>query len=134
MKSENDADGAGKDGAAGRDARISSDPGPVTEPRPRSGDPPAEGKSGVLLLLAPPPAGRDGYGIGEEEEDGAADVLEGAGPREMIISMTLGRTMWLGLRVLQRFRTGPSGSSFTWMSGFTGTGFQEQTGSMVISS
>lgn len=87
----------------------------------------------MLLLLVPPPAGREVYGIGEEEE-GGADGLEGAGPSEMIISMTLGRTMWLGLSVLQRFRTGPSGSSFTWMSGFTGTGFQQQTGSMVISS
>ena len=75
--------------------------------------------SGVLL----PPAGRE-----EKEED------EGAGPKDAIISITLGRTMWLGLSVRQRFRTGPSHSSLTWMSGFTGTGFQLHTGSMVISS
>ena len=37
-----------------------------------------------------PPVGREGYGIGEEEED-AAD--EGVGPSDAIISMTLGRTM-----------------------------------------
>lgn len=41
----------------------------------------------VLLLLLPPPDGREENGIGDEEED------EGVGPSEAIISMTLGRTM-----------------------------------------
>lgn len=48
--------------------------------------------------------------------------------------MMLGSTMCVGLRVRHRFSTGPSGSSFTWTSGLTGTGFQLQVGSMVISS
>ena len=56
------------------------------------------------------------------------------GPRAAIISITLGMSMWAGLTVRQRFSTGPSGSSLTCKSGFTGTGFQLHVGSMVISS
>lgn len=41
----------------------------------------------MLVLL--PPGGREGNGMGEEEEE----EDEGAGPREAIISITLGRTM-----------------------------------------
>lgn len=48
--------------------------------------------------------------------------------------MMLGSTMCVGLRVRHRFSAGPSGSSLMWMSGLTGTGFQLQVGSMVISS
>lgn len=71
--------------------------------------------------------------MGAEPEAGPIPGPE-AGPRDAIISMTLGSTMWLGLMVRQRARTGPSSSSFTWMSGLTGTGFQLHTGSIVISS
>lgn len=56
------------------------------------------------------------------------------GPRAAIISITLGMSTCAGLTVRQRFSTGPSGSSLTCTSGFTGTGFQLHVGSMVISS
>lgn len=52
-----------------------------------SGRSPVPEYSCVLLLLLPPPDGREENGIGDEEED------EGVGPSEAIISMTLGRTM-----------------------------------------
>lgn len=56
------------------------------------------------------------------------------GPRAATISITLGRSTCAGLTERQRFGTGPSGSSLECTSGFTGTGFQLHTGSMVISS
>lgn len=52
-----------------------------------SGRSPVPEYSCELLLLLPPPDGREENGIGDEEED------EGVGPSEAIISMTLGRTM-----------------------------------------
>lgn len=56
------------------------------------------------------------------------------GPRAATISITLGMSTCAGLTERQRFGPGPSGSSLACMSGFTGTGFQLHTGSMVISS
>lgn len=65
---------------------------------------------------------------------GRAGKGEEPGPRAAIISMMLGSTMCVGLMGRQRFSAGPSGSSLTCTSGFTGTGFQLHVGSMVISS
>lgn len=42
----------------------------------------------MLPLLLLPPVGMEEYGIGEEEE-----AVDGEGPSDTIISMTLGRTM-----------------------------------------
>ncbi|KAG7258546.1 hypothetical protein CRUP_021394 [Coryphaenoides rupestris] len=56
------------------------------------------------------------------------------GPSWAIISTTLGMVIWLGLMVLKRLASGPSGSSLMWSSDLTGTGLQLQVGSMVTSS
>lgn len=73
------------------------------------------------LLLPPCPEGSDGYG-------------EGPGPSWAIISITLGMIIWLGLIVLNLFASGPSGSSFMWISDFIATGRQLHVGSIVTSS